>query len=232
MRVINRYLTDFTALLFPSVCACCSRPLVQQESHICTGCLYHLPYTDFHLDPDNRAARELWGRLPTEGVTSLLHFSKSTRVQQLMHQLKYKNNPGVGQMLGTQYGRILKQVPPFSGGVLIIPVPLHRRKQRNRGYNQSAYIAVGLATELGVPVCSDNLVRLSHTKSQTGKNRFSRAEDMEGRFAVLRPKELENKHVLLVDDVLTTGATLEACGTALLKVRGVKISIVTLAYAR
>ncbi len=232
MRTISRYLTDFAALLFPRVCACCSRPLVQQESQICTDCLYHLPYTDFHLDPDNRAARELWGRLPAEGVTSLLHFSKSTRVQQLMHQLKYRNNPGVGRILGAQYGRILKQVSPFSAGELIIPVPLHRRKQRKRGYNQSEYIASGLATELEIPVCSGNLVRLSHNESQTGKNRFTRAENMEGRFAVRRPEELENKHVLLVDDVLTTGATLEACGTELRKVPGVTISIVTLAYAR
>ncbi len=232
MRTISRYLNDFAALLFPRVCACCSRPLVQQESQICTDCLYHLPYTDFHLDPDNRAARELWGRLPAEGVTSLLHFSKSTRVQQLMHQLKYRNNPGIGQLLGNQYGHLLKQISPYATADLIIPVPLHSRKQRQRGYNQSEYIANGLAAALDIPVYTGNLVRVSQHESQTGKNRFARAENMEGRFSVLQPGELENKHVMLVDDVLTTGATLEGCGLELLKIQGVRISIVTLAYTR
>src|SRR5690606_27424190 len=122
-----------------------------------TDCLYHLPYTDFHLDPANRAARELRGRLPAEGVTSLLHFSKSTRAQRLMHQLKYRNNPGIGQLLGNQYGHLLKQVSPYVNADLIIPVPLHRRKQRRRGYNQSEYIANGLAAALDIPVCTGNL---------------------------------------------------------------------------
>jgi ComF family protein len=189
-----------------------------------------LPFTDFHLQPDNAVAQQFWGRVPIEAASALLYFSKGSRVQNLMHQLKYKNKPEVGVYLGKLAGKCLLENAVFAAADVIIPVPLHKQKLLKRGYNQSLSFAEGLAEKLQVPVSVDNLIRTTGTESQTKKSRTSRYENMKEVFSVKNPSLLTGKHVLLVDDIITTGATLEACCNVLLEIPGVKISIAAIAY--
>jgi ComF family protein len=176
-------------------------------------------------------ARQFWGRIDARMVYVLLYFSKGGKVQNLMHRFKYRNMPGIGNKLGSIAGRQLTagQLPePID---VIVPVPLHPKKLRQRGYNQSARFAQGLSDQLGIPVDTDSLVRIKHTDTQTKRSRFSRYENMREVFSVIDPEKFKGRHVLLVDDIITTGATLEACGIELLKIEGVKLSLAAIAYA-
>jgi ComF family protein len=227
----NTYLGDFIALIFPELCQACGENLVTGEKLICTACTYDLPYTNFHQQPDNVVARQFWGRIDVAMVYVLLYFSKGGKVQNMMHQFKYKNMPLIGNKLGNLAGMQLtqrKQAEPID---FIVPVPLHPRKLRLRGYNQSAQFAMGLSTQMGIPVDTDNLIRVKHTDTQTKKSRFSRYENMKEVFTIRDPEKFAGKHILLVDDIITTGATLEACGIELLKIEGVKLSLAAIAYA-
>ena len=224
---------DSLALLFPDFCVGCNRSLVNQEKHLCLNCSYDLPITNDYLDADSLVDRRLKARMPVAKVSSYLYFTGGSRVQKIIHHVKYRNGYALAQFLGRQYGSIVKNSPYFQRVDFVVPVPLHKKRLRQRGYNQSEYIARGMADELGAEVIADNLTRLVHQKSQTKtKGRYERFENMKDMFSVLNPVELENKHVLLVDDVLTTGATLEACGVALLKVPNLKLSIATLAFTK
>lgn len=224
---------DSLALLFPDLCVGCNTSLVNQEKYLCLNCSYDLPITNDYLDADSLVDKRLKARMPVNKVSSYLYFTGGSRVQRIIHRIKYQNGYALAQFLGRQYGGILKNSPYFQHLDFIVPVPLHRKRLRERGYNQSEYIARGMADELGAEVIINNLVRLVHQKSQTKtKGRYERFENMEGMFSVRNPAKFENKHVLLVDDVLTTGATLEACGVALLKVPNVKLSIATLAFTK
>ncbi|MBC8051508.1 MAG: ComF family protein [Sphingobacteriaceae bacterium] len=229
MNTVFRYAEDFFSLFFPRLCAGCGKNLFKNEEVICTDCVYHLPYTDFHHDHDNAAARQLWGRIPFNHAYAFVYFYKGSRVQNLMHQLKYNNKPEVAFKLGEMYGLKLKGTRPIENLAAIIPVPLHPAKQKKRGYNQSEFFAKGLAQSLDIPVNTD-LYRNIFTDTQTRKSRFVRYENMKNVFVVKNSTGLENKHVLLVDDVITTGATLEACANELLKINGLKISIATIAF--
>lgn len=229
---IHNYLKDFISLFFPSVCIGCNRPLLYQEEYICTHCLFHLPYTNFHLDDKNQAARRFWGRVPLQAVTSYLYFSSGTHVQHILHAIKYKNKPQAATFVGKQYGFHLKNTEIFKDIEVIIPVPLHRKRLRKRGYNQCEYFGRGLAESMGVSMVSTRLLRPHKTETQTTKNRYERYENMQDVFHVTEPKSLEGQHVLLIDDVLTTGSTLEACANALLCVPGIKISIATIAFTK
>jgi len=231
MNLLRSYFDDFVGLFFPELCAACGRNLFKNEEVICTECIYHLPVTDHHQDPDNQVARQLWGRISFAHAGSFTYFRKGNKVQKLMYQLKYNNRPEVGTRLGRLYGAELKRSPAWAVPDAILPVPLHPRKRRKRGYNQSEYIAAGLAEALGIPVISDKLCRAEDTATQTRKARWARYENLREAFVVKDPAVLEGKHLLLVDDVITTGATLEACGLELLKLKDVRISIAALAFA-
>ena len=228
---LRAYLKDFVSLIFPELCVACRAGLMANEDLLCTDCLYNLPFTNFHLQPDNIVARQFWGKLPIKGAYSLYYFNKGGNIQNMMHLFKYNGMHSIGNMLGNIAGKQLLQNEVFNSVEVIIPVPLHKKRLKERGYNQSASFADGLAQKMGVKVDIDNLVRNVATKTQTHKSRFARFENMQEVFAVARPADLINKHVLLVDDIVTTGSTLEACGIELLKVPGLKLSIATIAYA-
>lgn len=230
MNLRQNYFADFIALIFPELCQACAKSLYRNEDVICANCLYHLPYTDFHLNLQNIVAQQFWGKLPIEAASALLYFSKGGLVQNLMHQLKYKNRPEVGVYLGKLAGKRLLENPVFASADLIIPVPLHKQKQLKRGYNQSLSFAEGLSAKMLLPVENNNLVKITSTESQTKKSRSSRYENMKDVFSVKNPQQLTGKHILLVDDIVTTGATLEACCNILLKIPEVKISIAAIAY--
>jgi ComF family protein len=226
------WITDFVNLFFPNNCSACGNSLVSQEEVICTGCQFKLPRTNFHFEAENPIARIFWGRVNLESATSFLFFNKGGNVQQLVHQLKYKGKKNVGRFMGSLFGNDLLRSPVFASVDLIVPVPLHPKKERLRGFNQSKVIAHGLSESLQKPLSTNNLVRLVHTSSQTKKSRYSRWENVKDVFGIKDPSLFAGKHILLVDDVLTTGATMEACAQKILEVEGAKVSAVTLAYAQ
>ncbi|RTQ48433.1 ComF family protein [Hymenobacter gummosus] len=226
-------LSDFVALIFPRTCLACQQSLARGENHLCTACRTELPYTDYHrLAPaDNPLARRFWGRVPMEHVLSYLRFLRRGRVQHLLHQLKYQGQQEVGTALGQMYGQELA-THGLSGGLdLILPVPLHRRKLAKRGYNQSDTFAEGLSLGLTVPWSADTLRRTSFTASQTRKSRAERWQNVAEVFEVAQPGAVAGKHVLIVDDVLTTGATLEACAVKVLDAGASAVSVATIACA-
>jgi ComF family protein len=225
------FLADFVGLVFPKVCLACEQALSRGEDHLCTTCRVQLPYTDYHLLPatDNPVARRFWGRVPVCHALSYLRFLRRGRVQHLLHQLKYKGHRDVGLVLGRWYGHDLA-LHNFHFD-LIVPVPLHPKKLAKRGYNQSDPFAEGLAESLHIPWDANGLRRLEHTDSQTQKNRVERWQNVAEVFEVATPISIQGKHVLVVDDVLTTGATLEACAAALLAAGATEVSIATIACA-
>ncbi len=224
-------LNDFISLIFPNVCEACGDNLQKHENVICTVCAYSLPKTNFHLDNNNPVIRLFIGRTDIYSASAFYSFNKEGRVQQLIHQLKYKGKKEIGYFIGTQYGAELKKSPDFNTVNTIIPVPLHPEKLKKRGYNQSDYFAKGLAEIMNAEINTNILVREKANESQTKKSRYERWKNVEFVFKLKTATELEDKHILLVDDVITTGATLEACANVLKQIKGVKISIATIAYA-
>jgi len=231
MKLRGTYFNDFIALIFPQLCQACGKSLVAGEDLLCTGCHYDLPYTNFHQQPDNAVARQFWGRIDLQAAYVLLYFTKGGKVQHLMHRFKYLNTPRIGNKLGEIAGKQLSASAIYSTIDVIVPVPLHPRKLKKRGYNQSQQFAEGLSEKLNRPVDVRNLIRVKHTDTQTKKSRFSRYENMKDVFAVRDAEKFAGKHVLLVDDIITTGSTLEACGLELLKIPGVTVSVAAIAYA-
>ena len=203
-----------------------------QEEILCTTCLYKLPRTNFQDEERNPVMEIFNGRLPLISATSFLFFSKGGGTQQLIHQLKYKGNREIGIHLGKMFGSQLNNSPLFQSVEAIVPVPLHPIKEHKRGYNQSQLIGEGMASRMEARDISDVLFRKIHTSSQTKKSRYERWKNVKDIFEIRNTRQLEGKHVLLVDDVITTGATLEACGSKLLEIPGLRLSIASLAYAQ
>ena len=230
-KITKEYADDLFGLFFPNLCLGCGQPLIRGEEVICSICHFHLPKTYFHNDPENPLNRVFWGRVNLEAVASYLYFYKGSTVQHLLHQLKYKGRQEIGLRLGKWYGLELIQADGFRDAGLVIPVPLHPQKFRKRGYNQSQVFAEGLVAVLKAEIETACLYRKVNSNTQTRKTRYDRWENVESIFAVKHPEKLKDRHILLVDDVLTTGATLEACAQALLEVPGVKVSVATIAYA-
>lgn len=216
-------------LFFPKHCCACGRALLKKENHICLPCISSLPYTNTHLEKDNAVERIFWGRLKLEQAFSMLYFQKKGKVQNLMHELKYNGKKELGIVLGDLYGSHLLNHSEFKHIDLIIPVPIHSKKKLLRGYNQSDFIAQGLSERLKIPTTPTSVEKRIHTESQTNKNRFERWENVDSTFKVIEKESIMNKHILLVDDVLTTGSTLEACGKEILNLSGTKLSIATIA---
>jgi ComF family protein len=230
-RITKELTDDLFGLFFPNLCLGCGRPLLRGEETICSICHFHLPKTYFHNDPDNPLNRVFWGRVNLEAVAAYLYFQKGSTVQHLLHQLKYKDKQEIGARLGKWFGAELAQADIFRDTELVIPVPLHPRKLRKRGYNQSQVFAEGIVSVMKTKLETRCLYRKVNSDTQTRKTRFDRWENVENIFAVNHPDRITGRHILLVDDVLTTGATLEACAMALLEVPGVKVSVATIAYA-
>jgi len=225
------YLGDFISLIFPRICAACGNSLWKNETGLCRSCEYHLPKTNFHHSADNPVARLFWGREDIVSAAAFLYFNKGSKVQRLVHQLKYKGRKDIGVCLGVLYGLELKYSPNFNSAGCIIPVPLHKQKFMKRGYNQSEQIAIGLSEAMHIPVSSHLLKRIKATETQTRKSRFSRYQNVKDIFLVDSPAQWKGQHLILVDDVVTTGATLESCIRALKAIPEVKISIACLATA-
>ena len=223
-------LNDILNIFFPRCCAGCSGLLTDSELYICTECLYLLPRTNYWREKDNLVAKIFWGRVYIENAASYLHFVKGSRLQQIIHHLKYKNQKQIGEYLGRIYAQELINTD-FTNIDAIVPVPLHPKKLKKRGYNQSEHIAIGMSSVMKKEVITNSLIRLSQNKSQTLKSRFERWENVQDVFEIINPELIANKHVLLVDDVLTTGSTLESCINALLKIDGIKVSIFTISVA-
>ncbi len=230
MNVVLNYAGDFFSLFFPELCPACGGGLVKNESVVCTECRFQLPYTNSHLQLDNPIARQFWGRFPFVYAIACLYFYKNSKVQKLIHQLKYNHKPEVGLWLGQTYGSQIRDFISVDPPDIIVPVPLHKSRERKRGYNQSERIANGLSAVLDIPVDSESLLRNLATNTQTKKSRFFRSENMTNAFGIAKPENLEGKHLLIVDDVITTGATVEACALTLLTVPGVRVSIASIAF--
>jgi len=224
-------LKDFFALIYPKICAACGKSLFKNEQDICTFCHFHLPKTNFHLDIANPIEKIFWGRINIYSAAAYYKFGKGGKVQHIMHQLKYKGQKELGITIGKFYGYDLKKSERFNSIDIILPVPLHPKKIKKRGYNQSALFAQGLSQSMNVPANFNVLSRSVNSETQTKKSRFSRWQNVETIFELTNSTDLEGKHILLVDDVITTGATIESCAQTLQQISDVKISVATIAYA-
>ena len=222
------YLTE---LLFPRLCVVCGDKLIEQEQWICLHCLHHIPRTNFHHVPNNPVAQLFYGRVQIESATSFFYFSKGSKYQTLLHNLKYKGMKELGEEIGKHFAIDLLQSPEFSSVDLICPVPLHPQKEKKRGYNQSWWIASGIAKQMQKEMSDNNLKRITATETQTRKSRFERFLNVEGIFDLSDPEAFSGKHILLIDDVVTTGSTLEACVSSILSKTNARVSIATLATA-
>lgn len=228
---MNPYLKDLLGLLYPTLCYSCKQCLPSGKEPLCLSCQVGLPKTDFHLYQENPLTERFWGRMRIVTGASLYYFGKEGRVQNLIHQLKYKGKKEIGYHLGLMYGQTLIKHPLYRAIDLIIPVPIHVSKKRKRGYNQSDYFASGLSQGMKAPWSPNILKKVKKTDTQTVKSRLERFQNVSDTFEVVRPKEIANKSLLLVDDVMTTGATMEACGHKLLACEKVRLSLATIAFA-
>jgi ComF family protein len=204
---------------------------MRNENLICTECYVVIPRTGYHTVEDNPVARLFWGRCLIEKAAAFSFYNKGSRIRSLIHNLKYKGVEEIGFELGRIYGLTLKSSGFTNDIDLILPVPLHKSKKRIRGFNQSEIISRGISGVTGLPVDALSLSRINVSETQTKKSRYERWINVEGIFHVQDPEVLKDKHVLLVDDVITTGSTIESCVSELVKIEGVKVSVVALAYA-
>ena len=226
---MTRFIEILLNLFYPKLCAACGTPLLQQEKYVCTQCLYYLPKTNYHYTDENPVEKVFWGRAEINAATAYYFFEKESRFAKIIHQLKYRGNKEIGIEMGKIFGAELKESSRFNEVDLIIPVPLHWKKLKKRGYNQSEYIASGIAESMGIPIDTKTLYRAVETETQTRKSRYERWENVENIFRLRSVDKIAGKHILLIDDVITTGATLESCATTLLKENNTKVSLATLA---
>jgi len=231
MPALSKWMNDFAGLLYPRLCLACAERQPPRGSLVCASCQLKLPRTDHHELQENAFTERFWGRVPIFSGAAMFHFVKGGRAQHLLHQLKYEGKQEIGVLLGEWYGRDLRDSPWFRSVEAIVPVPLHPRKERLRGYNQSDTFARGLSRSMRVPWYKNGLHRRVFTETQTKKGRLERFGNVEEVFEVGEPSILAGKHLLLIDDVITTGATLEACAHTLLGLPGVKVSMATIAMA-
>lgn len=230
LSTISEICGSFLDLLYPNICVCCSTGLMRGERYICSHCLYELPVTCFYKEHDNPVEQIFWGRAVVEHATACFFFRKGNNVQKLIHQVKYQGQKEMGQVLGQYMGQQIVG-SHFDEAEIIVPVPLHPQKFRKRGYNQSEWIARGVAGAMHKKIDAQTLVRHVKANSQTRKKRFDRWENVNMGFGLTNPDVFAGKHILLIDDVITTGATLEACIHAVKHAPGTKVSIATLAVA-
>ncbi|MBA6156210.1 ComF family protein [Tenacibaculum sp. S7007] len=225
-----RFLKDIFYLFYPNLCINCTTILLQNEQYLCVGCVSGLPLIDDDEHTNVTLKSVFYGKLPVKNVRSFLYYQKHGITQKIIHQLKYKNQPEIGSYLGKWFGNSLKESEVFKDVDYIVPVPLHAKKLKKRGYNQVTSFGESLSEVLKIKYKPAILLRTSITKTQTLKQRFERFTNSKTKFKLTDKELFKNKHILLIDDVITTGATLEACCNELLKIDGIAISIATMAY--
>lgn len=221
---------SFLHLLFPHVCTGCGSDILNEQTVLCMRCIDAMPETNFEIHPDNPIEKTFWGRLPLVAATAQFYFTKESLMQHLMHQFKYKGNKDLGLQLGRMMGDQIQKSGRFNADALM-PLPLFPAKEKRRGYNQATVLCTGMAEVMNIPVLDKVIIRPQHTETQTKKGRIERWKNMEGKFILSDSMSIQNKHLLLVDDVLTTGATLEACGNELIQAENVRLSVATLCVA-
>ena len=230
IKAVSSYLNDFAHLFFPHTCEGCGTDTLENDTLLCAACLLQLPETGFISVPDNPVEKIFYGRIKVEAAGSAFYFNQDSLMQHLIKELKYRGNKEVGFYLGKLLGYQLAQTERFNNIDAIIALPLNARKEKKRGYNQAAAIAEGITEIWQKPVLTNSVERKIFTETQTHKDRISRWQSMKDVFAVTNAAALSNKHILLIDDIVTTGATLEACGEKILQIPGAKLSIITVAY--
>jgi ComF family protein len=228
---LRLWVSDLVALFMPRRCAACDMGLMRFEESLCMMCMRDLPRARFHDDPSNRVEQLFWGKLQLEAASAFLLFSRSGKVQRMLHRLKYGNDHTVGHVLGRLMAEELMASDRFRTVDTLMPVPLHPRKERMRGFNQSQVLVDGMRQVWPLPCATKELMRVVKTPSQTRRGRLDRWTNVKEAFQLADPEALRDRHVLLVDDVVTTGATLEGCAKALDEVPGLRISICTVACA-
>lgn len=231
MNIVTELLDDFLGLLLPRLCHGCGNHLMRSERIICTECFVLIPRTGFHMLPDNPVEQLFWGRCHIEKAAAFSFYTKGSRMRKLIHNLKYKGIRDIGTELGRVYGLSLADSGFLDGTDLIVPVPLHPQRKKERGFNQSELIALGISSATSLPVDCLSLQRKVVTSTQTKRSRYDRWENVEGIFSVSRPEALMGRNILLVDDVITTGSTVESCVNEILKVEGTRVSVVALAWS-
>ena len=224
---------DFLSLIYPRVCPGCREGLMKNEKCICIGCLIELVNNQDCKYHANFVSKILWGRIKFDAAISLCSFSKESKIQKLIYALKYDNQPLIGEVLGVELGKEILKNSVIKGVNMIIPVPLHKKRERKRGYNQSYFIAKGVSKVLKAPINVNVLIKGTYKTSQTNKNRYHRWLNSNDTFLKgCSDYDLENKHILIVDDVITTGATIENCVSVLKDIKGLKVSIATIAMSQ
>jgi ComF family protein len=230
---INKFIRqefDFlTELFYPRICMSCGRLLIKEEDILCTYCIMNLPKTNYHLWKRNPVMQLFDGRINLNAATAMYFYKKGGNVQQLLHNFKYRGYSDIGVKTGKDFGSELMLSAEFKTADYIIPVPLHFKKLRIRGFNQSERFAFGLSQSMSASLENDNLIRKVHTSTQTKKSRWERWQNVNSIFELKNPEKLKDSHVLLVDDVITTGSTIEGCVTILSRVEGIKISVAAMA---
>lgn len=236
--IMMKILSDFLNLFFPRLCLLCRTPLVEGEKHICLRCLCDLPLTRFTEWSENQAAQLFTGKFPFTSATALFYYNKGGHVQLLIHSLKYHGNKELGYDLGRMAALELNKddkyffTPATENPIdIIIPIPLHPKRQRQRGYNQAEWIANGISSVTGIPVSTTAIYRTKPNESQTQKQVYERQRNVQDVFILASARELEGKHILLVDDVITTGSTMSACVETVLTLPGTRISLLGIALA-
>lgn len=231
MSLVKTISDSLLQLLYPVVCAGCGTDAITSNSQLCVKCIHEIPATGFEAHSPNPIEKILAGRVRFEAATAQFYFTKESVLQRLMHQLKYRGNRELGRQLGAIMGALLLESGRFNGIDTLIPLPLFENKEKKRGYNQSKILCEGIKEVMQAEIVDDAVERPLFTDTQTKKNRVERWKNMEGKFRLLDSSLIEGKHVLLVDDVITTGATIEACSNALLEVKNLRLSVATLCFA-
>lgn len=230
MSLFRKGFSALLSLFFPRYCVVCERVLLEQERFVCLGCLMELPRTQFHLQPENAMEQLFWGKVEVKRATSFFYYRKGSAFSKLLYHLKYEGGKELGEWLASVMAAEIIQTSDFFQRIdVLIPVPLYVDRLKERGYNQSEWIAKGIARITHLPIDTQSLIRIQSTETQTKKSVWERQENMDDVFAVIRKETLINKRVLLIDDVVTTGATLTSCARALSTVPGIELNFLTLA---
>lgn len=230
MNCTNIFFDSVLHLLYPKLCAGCGNDLTSINELICLDCINELPVTNFYKHADNPVEKIFRGRMPIESAAAHVYFTKQSLMQNLLHQFKYRGVKEIGLYFGKMMGECLRLSAAYNDVDALIPLPLFFKKEKKRGYNQAAVICDGMAEIMKLPILKDVVARKNKTETQTHKNRMERWENIEDKFELVKKSMIAGKHILLVDDVITTGATLESCGSEILKGDNVRLSIAALAY--